>query len=174
MTACHRSRVALATAALAIVAPLAAAPTASAYNYRNVSAGGVCHGANGANSKFTFNLQYLTNVGNTDQYVVCNLGNDDLGSFTGPVKLATYLRLPTAGTTVTCIAQVGYWADGVTTVRSSSALSWTTTTPNEGVLLQWDAAKLTRYQHYEIPMFNCKLPPGAQMGLIEYWLVDPA
>jgi len=173
MTACHRIRVALAMAAVTLLATLGAAPTASAYNYRNASAGGICKGAAGAASKFSFNLQHLTNTGTTDQYVICNLGNDDLGSTTGPVKLAAYLRLPTAGTTVTCIGQVGAWYGGATSVRSASAMTWTTTTPNEDILLQWDASKLVRYQHYEVLMLNCKLPPGAQLGLIEHWAVDP-
>jgi hypothetical protein len=173
MPALYRGFASVVLAVATAVAALVAAAPVQAYNYRDASAGGVCHGASGASSTLTFNLQFLTNVGTTDQYVICNLGNDDLGSWSGPVRLSAYFRLPTAGSTVTCTAQIGSWYDGVTHVRSSQSQTYTSSGPNANVTLTWDHTTLVRYQPYEVLMLNCKLPPGAQMGLIEHWGADP-
>ena len=156
-----------------LVASLAAAlgtSPAAATVYRDSSAGAACHAANGAlAAKFTFNLNNLTNIGTTDAYVICHLPMDDGVSTPDHITaLSVDLLAPVPGTTVTCVAQLGAYYDGVNHVYYSSSRSYTTVATNEAVRLEW-YDNIARAQHHHVLTINCKLPPNAKMGLITRW-----
>jgi hypothetical protein len=160
---------ALLTATLAIALGQSSPATATAY--RDASAGAVCHAANGAlAAKFTFNLNYLTNISNTDAYVICHLPMDDAAMTPDGVgKLTVHGLIPTAGTTVTCVAQVGAFYDSTNHLYSSSAKSDTAATLNSELYLSWDSVEVPRTSNFQVLSINCKLPPGTKLGLIERW-----
>ena len=138
--------------------------------YRNASAGAACHAANGAlASKFTFNLNYLTNVGTTDAYVICNLAIDDaIGTPDTVTRLTVSLVVPTQGATVSCVAQAGAFYNGTNHIIQSLAESDSADVPNAVVFLSWDQ-DLVRGDALNVLTLNCKLPAGTKMGLIERW-----
>jgi hypothetical protein len=153
------------------VAGLVVPTPGAAINYRDTSAGAACHAANGAlANKFTYNLNYLTNISNTDAYVICELVTDDA---TDTPELLIHLQVdvlvPTPGSNVTCMAQVGSFWDGVNHIRASQAQSYTTVSPDYGFSLDWNEAPLQRLYITETLTINCKLPPGAKLGLIQRW-----
>jgi hypothetical protein len=154
---------------LVVVAGLAIPAPIAAKDYRNASAGSACHPANGAMAaKFNYNMHYLTNVGTTDAYVICDLQMDDATSLPEDATLlAVNLLLPDAGTTVTCIAQAGVFYDGMTSIYKSQSRTWSTGFDNQPVRLEWTGIGLARTHYSQVLTLNCKLPPGAKMGLIQ-------
>ena len=154
---------------VAVLAAAMGASPASAAAYRNASAGAACHAANGAlASKFTFNLNYLTNIGTTDAYVICSLPMDDASTTPDTIiKLSVSFTVPAALSTVTCVAQAGNY---VTTnnIYHSAAESRTTASANQSLTMQWENY-IPRGGVINVVTLNCKLPPGTKMGLIERW-----
>ena len=149
----------------------AGGPAAAASTFHDASAGVDCQAANGAlAAKFTYNLNFLTNTGTTDAYVVCSLPMDDENQTPAMLEgLMVDVQLGAAGSTVTCVAQTGYWGAGVNQIFRSSAQSHTSTIPNETDQLVWNAAALGRDGVATVLTLNCKLPAGAKMGLIQRW-----
>ena len=88
---------------------------------------------------------------------------DPLNNLTVDVLLAG------AGHTVTCVAQVGYFYGTELHVLRSSALTRTAAGAGESAHLVWSVSSVQRENVYELLVLNCKLPPGAKMGLIQYW-----
>ena len=160
---------ALLAATLAIALGQSSPATATAY--RDASAGAVCHAANGAlAAKFTYNLNYLTNAGTTDAYVICHLPMDDAASTPDAVgKLAVHGLIPTVGAAVTCTAQVGAFYDSSNHIYHSSAKTDPAALPNSELFLTWDSFEVERTSAFHVLSINCKLPPGAKLGLIERW-----
>jgi hypothetical protein len=160
---------AFALLATTLAATLPAIGPAAAANYRYASAGAACHAANGAlASKFTFNLNYLTNVGTTDANVICSLPMDDATATPDTLTwLSVSVLVPTQGATVTCMAQTGYFFNGVNTIYRSSAQTYTATQPNVAYTLQWNSYLLERADYVSVLTINCKLPPGTKLGLIQ-------
>jgi hypothetical protein len=167
---------AFATAATLFAALLSANGAAATSYFRHASAGADCHAANGALAgKFTYNLNYLTNVGTADAYVICSLPPDDDASL-GPnivTSLSVEVFLPSAESTVSCMAQTGAFFDGANQVYRSQAQSYTSVGPNAGTQLQWSGSALERGAAWRVLTFNCKLPPGARLGLIQRWEDTP-
>ena len=154
-----------------LVAALATSAPAAATTYRDLSAGAVCHPANGAlASKFTYNLQYLTNIGTTDAYVICSLETSNTSNPAGPPALLRFHAQTTnVGSIVTCSAQVGAHFGGISRIYRSSTETYTSVDPDEGFALNWNEVLLDRTISYQLLSVNCKLPPGAKLGLIEFW-----
>ena len=153
-------------AAIGTASPAAAATTSLNY----VSAGVACHPASGAlAAKFNRNLNYLTNVGTTDAYVVCHFQMADsptlVAAFGG---LYVHLQGSAAGSTVTCVAQVGAFFSGTNQINGSVARTHTTSAHNESLVLSW-LSGLERDDFADVVTLNCKLPPGMKMGLIQRW-----
>ena len=165
------NRVAVA-ALLATTLALAAGGAAAATSYRNASAGAACHAANGAlASKLVFNLNYLTNTGTTDMVVMCHLPTDDAS---GGLEQVIFLRadvvIPVQGKSVTCVAQTGYFGAGANTVATSVARSYTAPGTNASGQVEWPSPELLhRSSTAMLLTLNCKLPPGAKLGLIQHW-----
>jgi hypothetical protein len=164
-----RFRIASSLSLIVAFAGLAGSAPAIA-NYRDASAGAVCHPANGAlAAKFTYNLHYLTNAGTTDAYVICHLPMDDASLV--PNSLS-YLRIDVltagAGSTVTCVAQTGAFYAGSVHIYKSSSLTHTSSVVSESFALGWDVADIQRANVYEVLVINCKLAPGAKLGLLQY------
>jgi hypothetical protein len=157
-------------ALLSLIVALAGSAPATAITYRDASAGAVCHAANGAlAAKFTYNLHYLTNVGTADAYVICNLVMEDATLTPEPLTtLSAEVLLAGAGT-ATCVAQVGYFYGSELHVLRSSAQTQTTVGPG-AIPMVWPVSSVQRENVYELLVINCKLPPGAKMGLIQYWV----
>jgi hypothetical protein len=155
------------TCALALAFTCFAVP-AAAQTYHAYTSGAACQPANGALSpKFTYNLQFLTNTGTSDQTVVCFLPQADAGlTPENLIYLSVAAYLPAAGTTITCLAQVGYYGEAGNVIDVSVAQSFTSSTTHQYPLLYWDGATLPRASSYEVLALNCKLPPGARIGTI--------
>jgi hypothetical protein len=143
---------------------------ASAVVYRNSSAGAVCHPANGALvAKFNRTLNFIQNAGTTDAYVICQQVMDDADVQPYAVTLLTAsVALPNTGTTATCTAQVGAHYDNTNFVYMSFAKSFTATEPNDSTHLEWDVP-FYRIAVFHVLTINCKLPPGAKLGLLQRW-----
>lgn len=158
--------------AVACLAVLFGATPAHALRYRDTSAGGACHPANGgAANRFTYGNLSLTNIGTVDQYVICHLQMDDDASALTPTRPEILAVAVTAGATpgtVVCVGQIGYHANGGNNVRSS--ISRTTTLPasNNGFLVWNTGTPWVREFVYETLTLNCKVPPGFKLGLIEW------
>ena len=161
-----------AIALLTICVGMVVTPTATAAKFRDTSAGGACHAANGAAAaKFSFGNHYLTNNATTDQYVVCHFQMDDEQAelITTPLFLAmTATAGPASGGTVTCLAQVGNYSMGATTITASATRS-APLAAGASTTLDWSGVSWGRTQHYQVMTLNCRLPPGFRMGLIQ-WL----
>jgi hypothetical protein len=162
------------SALLSLVAVLAgslANPAPAAITYRDASAGAACHAANGAlASKFTYNLNFVTNVGTTDAYVICSLPMDDASSLPDNIHtLSVAVQTSNPGATVTCVAQNGSFYDGINHIYNSASRSYTAIGANAAFFLTWDGAALHRDGIYAVLTINCKLPPGTKLGLIQRW-----
>ena len=144
-------------------------PAAAAATFHNTSAGVACHAANGAlAAKFTYNLNFLTNGNTTDAYVVCALNMDDTNQTPAVLNgLTATLFLPTPGTAA-CVAQTGYFS-GTNQIEGSTALTYTSTYSNLTLQFSFDTSQLTRAGMTQVLTLNCKLPPGAKLGLIQRW-----
>jgi hypothetical protein len=162
----HKPHVRVACTGLVVAIAMAAGPADTA-RYRHTSAGGACHVANGgAAGKFTFNNHYLTNIGTTDQYVICHFEMDDPTALPNSVDyLGVQAFAPYPDMTVTCVAQTGNYVDGTVNLQSSVARSYTTFGANAPFALEWIGA-LTRQNVTQVLTLNCKVPPGAKLGLI--------
>jgi hypothetical protein len=149
----------------------AVALPARATAFRDASAGVACQAANGALAgKFTHNLNYLTNVGTADAYVVCSLPMDDASGDPTPILLLTLeVFLPTQGSTVACTAQTGAYFDGANQIKSSVAESYTSTAANVDWQLAWSGSALARMDPHHVLTINCKVPAGGRLGLIQRW-----
>jgi hypothetical protein len=137
--------------------------------FRSASAGSVCQPANGAlASSFNYTMQYVTNVGSADAYLICSLIMDDHNAAPNQLQyLAVDALLANAGTTLTCTAQVGGYYNGSTHVRGSLAKSSTSVGPNASFALVFTGSTLLRDYAYDVLMLNCKVPPGGRLGLIQ-------
>jgi hypothetical protein len=157
--------------ATTLVAALSTSPSASASNtFHNASAGVACHPANGAvAAKFTYNLNFLTNGNTTDAYVLCSLPMDDVNNAPAHLDgLMVDVFLPSPGT-VACAAQTGYYGGGLNQIESSTALSYTSSVNNVSHQFSFNTLLLHRDGVPPVLTLNCKLPPGARMGLIQRW-----
>ena len=165
-----RSSIAHLLSLIVLLVGLAGSAPALAANYRNASAGAACRPANGAlSAKFTYNLHYLTNVGSTDAYVICSLVMDDASPSPAPTAdLRVDVFTTTAGTTVTCVAQVGAYYGGAAQITGSSAASVTSVVDSASSQLAWNTTNLQRSGVHLLLVINCKLPPGTKLGLIQY------
>ena len=143
---------------------------ASAVRYRDSSAGAVCHPANGALvAKFNRTLNYIQNAGTTDAYVICQQVMDDGDVQPEKVTLLTAsVTVPTQGATVTCVAQAGAFYDNINHVYLSYSESFTAGAPNASAHLEWDVP-FYRISVFHVLTLNCKLPPGAKLGLLQRW-----
>jgi hypothetical protein len=152
--------------ALLIVATAAASP-AQAAGYRNTSAGGACHPANGAATKFTRANNYITNNNATAQFVVCNFQMDDAANPPDVyIYLALYIQSASAGTTVTCVAQTGNYDDLGNHVRSSASRTYTFASDGGASSLGWEPGTLVRLSSFDVLTLNCKMDPGTRLGTI--------
>jgi hypothetical protein len=174
MSSTTRPAPVLATLVATLMASLALATApAHALTYRDKSAGAACQGANGAASKFTYTMQYLTNVGPVDQYVVCDMTAYDVSNEPlTPYIFRVNFTMGQAGGTITCVVQTGGHYSGSNVIRSSSAETATMGSLENGYL-DWDPESIVRTQPYDVLMLNCKVPPGAKVGLIQYIEADP-
>jgi hypothetical protein len=158
--------------AVACLAVLVGAGPAHAVRYRDTSAGGACHPANGAAAgKFTYGNLSLTNLGSVDQYVICHLQMDDDPTALTPTRPEILAVAVTAGATpgtVACVGQIGYHANGVNHLRSSISRSLALAAANNGFLLWNSGTPWAREFVYETLTLNCKVPPGFKLGLIEW------
>jgi hypothetical protein len=160
----------LAGIAAGFIVGIALLPAANARTlFRSTHAGVACRPANGAlASSFTYTLQTLTNAGTTYAYVICALPMDDVSTYpTQTVLLTMEALLPDAGSTLTCTAQVGAFHNGVSHIRGSLAKSHRSVAANEAPQLFWNSSLLAREVNYEVLSLNCKVPPGATLGLIQ-------
>ena len=151
------------------VATLAAPGRASAATrFYDTNGGAACHAANGgAANKFTFNNHYLTNIGTTDQYVICHFQMDD-DAAVGPATidyLAVWVQMPTSGSTVSCVAQTGHWYNNTLFAEATVGRSYTSVGANQNAYLEWEAV-LPRASVSDALTLNCKLGPGMKLGLI--------
>ena len=73
---------------------------------------------------------------------------------------------PKAGTTATCVAQVGHYGEAGNVVEVSSAQTVTSSTANAYPLLYRDGAMLPRTSSFVALSLNCRIPPGARIGTI--------
>jgi hypothetical protein len=156
---------------LALVAIAAIAPSpASAVVYHDTTAGGACHAANGAAaSHFTYGNHYVTNVGQTSEYVICLLVSDDIDAGThSPAKLAVAISSTVEQATVSCSAQTGSYFGGAINNHGSNAQTYTFATAGSSTLT-FDTSKLPRQFLQDVVTLNCKMDPGTRLGLIEYW-----
>jgi hypothetical protein len=160
----------LVTLAATLVAGLTLATgTATAYTYRDESAGTACQGANGAASKFTYTMQYLTNVGAVDQYIVCDLtSHDATNDPLTPSIFRVNFTMAQAGSTITCVVQTGAHHSGTNHIISSASETYTSESANANSFLDWDPGSIVRNNPYDVLMLNCKVPPGTKVGLIQY------
>ena len=168
----NRTRFALLALFVVVVGSLTTpVPAHAAVTYRDASAGAACHAANGSlATKFNFNLSFLTNAGTVDAYVICSLPMDDATASPLAInKVKVHAQLPNADTTLTCTAQTSAYFGGENHVYYSSTKTFTSTGPNANFTLLWTGADLTRQDVYAVLSFNCKVPPGAKLGLIERW-----
>lgn len=156
--------------AATFAAAVGSASPASASTYLYVSAGVACHPANGAlAAKFNRNLNYLTNSGTTDGYVVCHFQMADASGAVSPFGgIHVHMQGSASGATITCVAQVGAFFSGTNLIEGSLARTYTTIAPNESVVLSWYGG-LVRDEFEDVVTLNCKLPPGTKMGLIQRW-----
>jgi hypothetical protein len=145
-------------------------PAAASNTFHDASAGVACHPANGAlAAKFTYNLNYLTNANTTDAYVLCSLPMDDVNNAPAVLNgLMVDVFLPSPAT-VTCVAQTGSYVSGANQIEGSSALTYTSSVTNLALQFSFETALLTRAGTYRVLTLNCKLPPGAKLGLIQRW-----
>jgi hypothetical protein len=142
--------------------------TTSAYTYRDESAGTACQGANGAASKFTYTMQYLTNVGTVDQYIVCDLTSHDVSASVLPILIfRVNYTMPQAGSSITCTVQTGSHYNGANHIVSSSSKTYTSSNPNDFGVLDWGQT-IYRNSTYDVVMLNCKVSPGTRVGLIQF------
>jgi hypothetical protein len=155
---------------IAAAGALGASGPAAATVYSDTSAGGACHPAGGgAASKFTYSNNYLTNIGTTDQYVICHFGmNDTVTPVTNPSLL--YISVAAGGTsgTISCVAQHGSFYLGANHVESSQTRSASMSAGASGTL-SFDTSTMTRTQVYNTFTVNCRVPGGFKLALIEYW-----
>ena len=159
-------------ALVVFVGALSASQPAAATHAHDTSAGGACHAANGAaDGKFTYSNNYLTNIGTTDQYVICHLQMDDDDSvpLTHPVYLAVHTVAGATAGTITCVAQEGAFYTGASNTIASSSARSATLDVGLNSNLNWDTNLLTRPAIYYTLTLNCKVPGGFKLGLIEYW-----
>jgi hypothetical protein len=158
-----------------LAAALALAPGAAQSNtYRDESAGTACQGSNGAASKFTYTMQYLTNVGTVDQYVVCDLtSHDATNQPLTPDVFRVNFTMAQAGSTITCTVQTGSHHTGTNHIISSSAETYTSVNSNENGYLDWEPASIVRNDPFDVLMLNCKVAPGTKVGLIQYIEANP-
>jgi hypothetical protein len=168
----------LATAAFAILVAGTVLPTPAdaRYLFRSTHAGVACHPANGSlASSFNYTLQTLTNVGTVDAYVICALPMDDLSTYPTQLHyLVVNAVLPQSGTTLACTAQVGAFYSGTTHIRESVARATTSSQPNAQAQLSWyNELAPERAYGYDVLSLNCKLPPGAKLGLIQREDAEP-
>ena len=160
----------------AIAALCAIAPAHASTQFHEASAGSACHPANGAAAaKFVRSMHTLTNNNTTEQYVVCDLRLDDVSG--QPVRQVYLLRLfftaGATGGTLWCAAQTGSHYYGTTHVTSSAAKSKALTAGDNGEVY-WEAFELSRSSQEHLLGFNCKVPPGFRLGLIELIDMDGA
>ena len=158
------------SALLCLAAAGALSMPASAERFRDSSAGAVCQAANGAvAAKFNRTLTYITNAGTTDAYVICHLPMDDASSTPDHVsRLTVEVTIPNAGGNVACVAQSGAYYQGANHIYASQAQSYTAAGPNESATIDW-TVPMYRLNVFNVLTLNCKLPPGAKLGLIERW-----
>jgi hypothetical protein len=146
------------------------AHTANAAVFRDTSAGGACHAANGAAAaKFSYGNNLLTNNATNDQFVVCHFQMDDdqAVTLTTPLYVSAAISPGATGGTVTCLAQMGYFLSGQSLV--SASISRSATLPaGEHTTLAWNAVSWGRTEPYQTLTLNCRLPPGFRMGLIQW------
>jgi hypothetical protein len=169
------SRLALAACLAVALAAASAVPVAHAAYYRDASAGGACHPANGgAASKFLYGNHYILNNGTTDQYVICDLPADDSS---GAPWNVTFLGINVTsfnqGATVTCVAQTGSMVDGTVYNTANVSRSYTFMTQGGSTTLTWENV-LPRASNQDVLTLNCKLAPGMKLSTILRSEVPPA
>jgi hypothetical protein len=157
-------------AASVIVATVLSAPPSATAAYRDVSGGAACKGANGAASaSFTYSNNYLTNIGSTPQYIICNFQMDDASFVPAPTEsliLHAY-NTQAVSRTLSCSAQTGGYYYGSNYVASNSVKAHTFASVGSDYLT-WTPSLLVRNYPYDVLTINCRLDPGIRVGLIQY------
>jgi hypothetical protein len=168
-------RLSLAASGLAVaLAAATAVPAAHAAYYRDASAGGSCHPANGgAAAKFTYGNHWIANNNTTDQYVICDLPADDSSGAPWTVAfLAIHVYSLNAGATVTCVAQTGAFFDGTVYNFANVSRTYTFGGAGNSTTLSWENV-LPRQANQDVLTLNCKMAPGMKLGLILRTEVQP-
>ena len=168
------TKISSALLALTLVAALASPGSADATVYRDTSAGGACHAANGANAaSFNFSNNYVTNTGTTTQYIICHLQMEDAFVPVATEFFAVHVQSTQAGTRiVSCSAQTGSFFNGVNQVKSAQVQAYTFSGPGS-TDLNWNESTMARVSPWFTVTLNCRMDPGTRVGLIEYMTAEP-
>ena len=159
----------LAGATLVAVAALSSSAPAGAVTYNSTSAGTACQAANSAATKFQWTNHYVRNLNPSQQFIVCNLPVSDATlPVPSPSLIVVDVQSGGFGSTVTCIAQTGYFMEGAVVIHSSATRSYEFVTDTGTTQLVWDAGALTRTSSYDTVTLNCKMDYGIKLGLIQF------
>ena len=153
--------------AAAWVVPAAAAPLVVD---RSTSAGAACQAANGpASGMFRRGGQYLEHIGSNDQYVVCHLPVEtNAPGYASTFFMSATVSLVKPSGSVSCVAQVGTFAEGTQQVASAVTRAHVFGGSGESSTLYWDAPDVPALYYNESLVLICRMSPGTRLGTIRH------
>ena len=147
--------------------PAAAAPLVVD---RSTSAGAACQAANGpASGMFRRGAQYLQHIGTNDQFVICHLPVEtEAQGYASTFFVLATISVPSPGQTVSCVAQVGTFREGLTQVTSAVTRAYTYGGGGEDSLLYWAPGDVPNLHYLESLVLICRMSPGTKLGMIRH------